>query len=122
MPAERTHKVSVESNVPAKMRDGTILRADVYRPDARGPLPVLLCRTPYGKNFREMHVEIAHGLAERGYIVVYQDIRGRYDSEGEFGVIRDPSSEPDASDGYDTVEWCAALPGSSGRVGMFGNS
>ena len=75
--------VDVEYNVPAKMRDGVILRADIYRPRTEGPFPALLCRTPYGKTERKMHHTIGRELASRGYVVVYQDIRGRYDSEGE---------------------------------------
>ena len=87
-------------------------------PDAPGPFPVLLCRTPYNKS--------PHGLSEghaaRGYIAVVQDVRGRYASDGEFrpGFYRGDTF--DASDGYDTVEWAARLPGSTGKVGTFGNS
>jgi putative CocE/NonD family hydrolase len=96
------------------MRDGVVLRADVYRPDADGKFPVLLQRTPYNKAG-----EFDFGLkaAARGYVVVVQDVRGRYTSEGEWYTFR---HEPD--DGYDTVEWAAALPDSNGKVGMFGGS
>ena len=115
---DNTYAVTREENVPATMRDGTILRADVYRPDAPGEYPVLLCRTPYNKS--------PHGLSEghaaRGYIAVVQDVRGRYASDGEFrpGFYRGDTY--DATDGYDTVEWAARLPGSTGKVGTFGNS
>ena len=115
---DNTYAVTREENVPVPMRDGTVLRADVYRPDAPGPFPVLLCRTPYNKS--------PHGLSEghaaRGYIAVVQDVRGRYASDGEFrpGFYRGDTF--DATDGYDTVEWAARLPGSTGKVGTFGNS
>lgn len=100
------------------MRDGTILRADVYRPDAPGEFPVLLCRTPYDKSEQSFGA----GHAARGYIVAVQDVRGRYASDGEFrpGFYR--ADVFDAEDGYDTVEWAARLPGSTGRVGTYGNS
>jgi putative CocE/NonD family hydrolase len=105
----------VEKNVPARMRDGVVLRADVYRPDAPGPHPVLLQRTPYSKNDAEAPRRFS-ALASRGYIVAVQDTRGRYTSDG----VAVPHDEGD--DGYDTVQWAAALPGSNGRVGMFGGS
>ena len=107
-------KVVVERNVPVPMRDGTILRADVHRPDRGGPYPVLVWRTPYGKenNFEE--------FVKAGYIVVSQDVRGRYESEGKYDVTNVKNTEPE--DGYDTVEWAAKLPDSNGKVGAFGRS
>jgi putative CocE/NonD family hydrolase len=107
-------EVTVEQNVAAKMRDGVILRADIYRPKAGGQFPVLLERTPYDKNGGR---EFAMRGAARGYVVVIQDTRGRYASDGEFYTFK---NEP--NDGYDTVEWVAALPYSDGKVGMFGGS
>ena len=80
---ERSFGVEVEADVSAAMRDGTVLRADVYRPDAPGRYPVLLQRTPYSKD-DENCVEQGHKLAERGYVVVQEDVRGRYRSDGEF--------------------------------------
>ncbi len=108
--------VTIERNVPAKMRDGATLYADVYRPESSGLLPVLLRRTPYDKAYTTstLHPE---WFARHGYIVVSQDVRGRYTSEGEWYPFRH-----EADDGYDTVEWAAALPGSNGRVAMFGAS
>jgi putative CocE/NonD family hydrolase len=108
-------KVIVERNVPVPMRDGTILRADVHRPDRSGPYPVLVQRTPYGKgsNFQQ--------FVRAGYIVVSQDVRGRYESEGTWESLIRPKTH-DAEDGYDTVEWAARLPGSTGKVGTFGGS
>ena len=106
-------KVVVERNVPVSMRDGTILRADVYRPDHGGPYPVLVQRTQYGKdgNFDR--------FVKAGYIIVSQDIRGRYASEGKRDSL---FLSHEAEDGYDTVEWAAKIPGSSHQVGTFGAS
>ena len=118
---ERSFSVSVEADVGAEMRDGTVLRADVYRPDAPGTYPVLLQRTPYSKD-GENCVEQGHRLAERGYVVVQQDVRGRYRSDGEFQPGFFSADHRDAEDGYDTVEWAAALPWSTGKVGTFGGS
>src|SRR5271155_2386565 len=112
--AAENYEVIVERNVAAKMRDGGTLRADIYRPKADGKFPVLLVRTPYDKVG-----ETNFGLkgAARGYVVVEQDVRGRFESDGEFYVFKNESL-----DGYDTVEWAAALPYSNGKVGMFGGS
>ena len=110
--------VAVELALPVPMRDGTILRADVYRPEAHGIYPVLLIRLPYDKTQSE-NVIYAHPTwyARNGYIVVCQDTRGRYQSEGEFYPFK-----YEAQDGYDTVQWCGALEGSTGKVGMYGAS
>ena len=118
---ERSFGVEVEADVSAAMRDGTVLRADVYRPDAPGRYPVLLQRTPYSKN-GENCVEQGHKLAERGYVVVQQDVRGRYRSDGEFHPGFFSADHRDAEDGYDTVEWAAGLTWSTGKVGTFGGS
>lgn len=106
--------VTVEHNVAAKMRDGIVLRADIYRPKAEGKFPVLLERTPYDKTGG---VGFGMRAAARGYVVIIQDVRGRYASEGEWYTFKNESN-----DGYDSVEWAAALPYSDGKVGMFGGS
>src|SRR5437762_14266199 len=73
-----------EKNVAVPMRDGVVLRADVLRPKIAGPFPVLVYRTPYGKeNALKDYTAFVHAV-ERGYAVVVQDVRGRYDSAGEF--------------------------------------
>lgn len=108
------YEVTVERGVPAKMRDGVTLRADIYRPKADGKFPVLLVRTPYDKT-NEMNFGLR--AAARGYVVVAQDVRGRFTSEGEWYTFKNESL-----DGYDTVEWAAALPYSNGKVGMYGGS
>ena len=106
--------VAYERNVPVKMRDGVILRADIYRPTADGKFPVLLQRTPYNK---DNDVDFGFKSAARGFVVIVEDVRGRYASEGDWYTFK---NEP--NDGYDTVEWAAALPYSNGKVGMFGGS
>jgi putative CocE/NonD family hydrolase len=107
--------VKTERNVPVRMRDGVILRADVHRPDRGGPYPVLVRRTPYGKDGEYDR------YVKAGYIVVSQDVRGRYESEGRYESSYRFETH-DAEDGYDTVEWAARLPNSTGRVGTFGAS
>ncbi|UGS34062.1 Cocaine esterase [Capillimicrobium parvum] len=103
------------------MRDGTVLSADVWRPAGGEDCPVLLQRLPYDRTDPSVAVAQA-GLdplraVDAGYAVVIQDCRGRFGSEGRF----EPFSN-EARDGADTVAWCAALPFSSGAVGMYGQS
>lgn len=112
--------MSIELDVPARMRDGVTLRANVYRPDAPGRWPTLLARTPYGKDDHRQAVWC--GLdpvqtARRGFVVVVQDTRGRFASGGEWEPFRF-----ERRDGYDSVQWAATLAGSNGRVGMFSAS
>jgi putative CocE/NonD family hydrolase len=110
--------VRKEADIPARMRDGTMLLADIYRPQEAGTYPVILMRMPYDKEAAQTYVYAKpEAYASHCYIVVIQDVRGQYTSEGEFYPFRD-----EASDGYDTVEWAAGLPGSTGKVGMYGFS
>ncbi|MDZ5784186.1 CocE/NonD family hydrolase [Marinococcus luteus] len=109
----------IEEQVEGRMRDGTVLRADVYRPDGSGSWPALLLRLPYDKttrHYRETFAEVER-LTVAGYVVVIQDVRGRFASEGEFYPFI-----YEAEDGYDSVEWAARLPEVNGRVGMIGMS
>ncbi|QAY66457.1 CocE/NonD family hydrolase [Paenibacillus protaetiae] len=109
---------NVQRGVPCTMRDGVTLYSDIYMPVQEGTYPVLLMRQPYGRMIAST-VSHAHPVwyASRGYIVVIQDVRGRGDSEGTFRPFIQ-----EAADGYDAVEWAAALPGSNGKVGMYGFS
>ncbi|MED3561420.1 CocE/NonD family hydrolase [Bacillus xiapuensis] len=112
-------QILVEKNVPCEMRDGVILYADIYRPNEEGAFPVLLTRLPYSKDlphYSHRYLD-TNRLVENGFVVIIQDVRGRFQSEGEFQSFRQ-----EANDGYDTVEWAAALPFSTGKVGMFGMS
>ena len=110
----------VERSVMIRMRDGVRLSTDLYFPEgAVGKLPVILVRTPYGKNDPNMaSVNVAPLFVGRGYVFVAQDMRGRYESEGVYYYL-DVSA---GSDGYDTLSWLAAQPWSNGKIGTFGCS
>lgn len=108
--------VIVEHDVAVPVRDGTVLRADVYRPAATGSYPVLLGRTCYGKRTWGRWIEPERTAAD-GYVVVINDLRGLFASDGVANPFFD-----DIDDGHDVVEWCAVQPWSNGRVGMFGSS
>ena len=110
--------LKMESDVAVTMRDGVTLYADIYRPDSDGPFPTILQRTPYDKtNALSATMLDPIRAAKAGFAVVIQDTRGRYASDGEFYAFRD-----DINDGYDTVEWAASQPWSTGKVGMYGAS
>ena len=113
-----TEHFTIENNVAIPMRDGVVLRADVLRPvAAEAKFPVLLYRTPYGKDAAQREYTTFQHAVERGYAVVIVDVRGRYHSDGEFRPY-----ENEGRDGYDTIEWAAAQPWSNGAVGTFGLS
>ena len=112
------------------MRDGIRLAADLYLPDgAVGPFPVILERTPYGKRepsrseitlenpTARTREEVAGFFTARGYAVMYQDCRGRYNSEGKFTKYLN-----EGQDGYDTLAWMTTQPWCNGRVGGMGLS
>jgi len=107
----------VERDVAVRMRDGVVLRAEVWRPAAAGRFPVLVYRTPYDRRRAQGDGSTVARAAKRGYAVVVQDVRGRYGSEGEFEPYRN-----EGRDGYDTIEWAAAQAWSDGTVGTFGLS
>jgi len=112
--------VTKTANVAVPMRDGTTLRADVYRPSTSQPVPVILVRTQYGKEAAQIQpsrYQRPDWFASHCYLVVIQDIRGQFASGGTFSEFIN-----DRNDGYDSVEWAATLPGSSGKVGMYGSS
>lgn len=104
-------------NVSVPMRDGVVLRADVWLPAAEGRFPTLVYRTPYGKDDAPKEWSTFEKLPPRGYAVVIQDVRGRYASDGEFVPYQN-----EGKDGYDTIEWAARQPWSDGNVGTFGLS
>ena len=114
--SEPKYKVIVEKNLAMRTRDGVTLRADVYRPDADGKYPVLVMRTPYDKS-QELALTEKDYFPPRGYVLLVQDTRGRFSSEGEFYPF-----VHEAADGYDAIEWAAGLPWSNGKVGMVGQS
>lgn len=108
------HKVRVERNVGVPMRDGVKLSTDLYLPEKEGKHPVVLIRTPYKKEMNELKGTY---FARRGYAVAIQNVRGRFGSPGEWEPL---VNEP--KDGHDAVEWLAARPWSTGKVGMIGGS
>jgi uncharacterized protein len=107
----------IEKDVSVPMRDGVTLRADILRPRGDGQFPVLVYRTPYGKEPALVEYTTFQHAVDRGYAVVVQDVRGRYASGGEFRPY-----ENEGRDGYDTIEWAARQPWSNGAVGTFGLS
>ncbi len=112
--------VRMEHHVGVPMRDGVKLSADIYRPDAEGRYPTLLVRTPYSNNspgaIDQGHYQSLF-YAQRGYAVVQQDVRGRYDSDGVFYPFSN-----EANDGFDSDEWVGRQPWSNGRIGTMGQS
>lgn len=100
------------------MRDGARLISDVWLPNGPGPFPTILVRTPYIRADTFLHhAENGVYFAQHGYAYVVQDVRGRGDSQGEFGFFNQ-----EANDGYDTVEGLAQEPWSNGRLCMMGAS
>lgn len=115
--AAAAYKTVVETDVPMTTRDGVVLRADIYRPDAPERFPVLLTRLPYDKSMRALNTDVDFFVGH-GYVLVRQDTRGRFASDG------DPWTPLiwEAEDGYEAVEWAAQLPYSDGQVGTVGQS
>jgi putative CocE/NonD family hydrolase len=114
------YEVEVQRDLRVRMRDGVQLATDLYIPVKNGQppnekLPALLLRTPYDK--ASWGVKVVRWFAERGYLVVTQDCRGRYRSGGKFFPF---AQEP--NDGADTLAWLAKHPLCNGKVGMFGPS
>ncbi len=114
-----TANLTVDRDVAVPMRDGVVLRADVYRPSDGGPVPAILNRTPYDRS--SPLIQLAAIEPERvvaaGFALVCQDVRGRYTSEGEFYTFYS-----DVQDTFDSVEWTAAQAWCNGDVGMAGRS
>jgi hypothetical protein len=108
------YQIKIEVDQKVKMRDGVELAADIYLPDSAGKFPVVLTRTPYG---RQGAKATATDFAEHGYVYVSIDVRGRGDSGGEFIPWRN-----EGLDGYDAIEWCARQGWSNGKVGTDGLS
>lgn len=110
--------IHIEKNVTVPMRDGVRLMANVYRPAEKGKFPVLIFRTPYSKDEGDPNNESTFlNAVKRGYAVVIQDIRGRFNSDGVFDPYKN-----EGKDGFDTIEWAAVQPWSDGNIGTFGLS
>lgn len=112
-------RVLIERNTPIPMRDGVILRADIYRANNDLQVPTIVCRNPYGKSQPRWHATVLDPIrtAEAGFAVVFQDTRGRYESEGRFYPFI-----YEMEDGYDTIEWAAKQKWCNGKVGTTGPS
>jgi len=114
----RYERVAVEKNVPIPMRDGVRLYANVFRPEAEGPFPVVLIRMPYGKDeFYCYMPAFGKYWARKGYACVTQDVRGKWCSEGQWQPFVN-----EGDDGWDTLDWIAAQPWCDGNIGMMGES
>ena len=113
-PGAAEREITVDSNVGVPMRDGVQLATDIYRPAGEGKYPVVLIRTPYKKEMVELK---ARYFARRGYVAAVQDCRGRFGSPGTWTPFMH-----EGDDGYDTIEWLAVQPWSTGKVGMIGGS
>ena len=125
-PEAAADTVVLQSDVMVAMRDGTQLATDLYLPAQAGKVragrfPTLLMRTPYGQELRAGAFSGAKSparyFASRGYVVVMQDVRGRYRSQGRWRPWYD-----DGRDGYDTAVWIARQPWSDGGIGTIGTS
>jgi putative CocE/NonD family hydrolase len=115
---DRYDGVSVETDVAIPMRDGTLLRGDLYRPEADAPFPAILTRMPYGKDEYYCYLPaVGRFWARKGYAYLVQDVRGKWRSEGEW----DPFVN-ETHDGYDTIDWIAGQPWCDGSIGMVGES
>jgi putative CocE/NonD family hydrolase len=113
--AEKTGRQISEYNVAVTMRDGVRLSANVFRPGDSSRYPAILLRTPYSKG---AEITAAYqSFVNHGYVVVVQDVRGRYKSGGTFEPINQ-----EINDGDDTLNWIARQPWSDGGVGMYGGS
>lgn len=109
------YAVEMRLDVKTPMRDGVNLSADIYLPQAAGPFPTILMRTPYNNNMDAL-IEKARRLANVGYACVLQDCRGRWDSDGAYYPFRE------GEDGYDTQEWIGRQPWCNGKIGTAGGS
>lgn len=109
--------IQKQTNIMVPMRDGVQLATDIYRPQSTTPLPTLIARTPYNKNGMNAEDPEIRRYIEAGYIVIVQDVRGRYASQGDFNPHFN-----ETRDGVDMFAWVASQPWSNGVVGTFGGS
>lgn len=117
-PSEPRYAILLERDVPVRLRDGVTVSVDVYRPDAEGVFPVLVEGTAYDKRCTtDLRMSTHTFFVPRGYVFVIWNMRGRFKSGGRFDMEHLPGE-----DGSDVVEWAAAQPWSSGRVGLVGKS
>lgn len=116
--SEPRYEVVVDRDVSIPMRDGVVLKADIYRPQAKGTFPVLVEGTPYGKQTAsELTLKSDSFFVPRGYVLVVYDCRGMFASEGDF-----TPHLTEQNDNYDVIEWAAKQPWSSGKIASIGIS
>ena len=115
---DRYDGVSVETDVAIPMRDGTLLRGDLYRPEVDARFPAILTRMPYGKGEFYCYLPaVGRFWARKGYAYLVQDVRGKWRSGGEWAPFVN-----ETHDGYDTIDWIAGQPWCDGNIGMAGES
>jgi putative CocE/NonD family hydrolase len=131
--AQRAASAYVRQEAMIPMRDGVKLHVDIWRPrNATGPLPILMTRSPYGFTPERIASSLAKtgsygDLAADGFIFVFEDIRGRFGSEGDYVTLRPRKTTPngidESTDTYDTIDWLVkSVSGNNGKVGVFGVS
>lgn len=121
-PLRSLFPLTLDKAVRIPMRDGTLLAADIYRPAVEGKFPALVERTPYNREQSViLRTQTPQFMAERGYVFVVQDVRGRFGSDGLWYPFVD-DGWGENRDGYDTIEWIAQQPWCNGRVGTAGGS
>ncbi len=111
-----SYPIHQEIDVKVPMRDGIQLSADIFLPAKEGSFPIILTRTPYGNNDPQ-RLQMKKWFVQRGFGYVFQDCRGRYDSEGEWEPFRN-----ERDDGWDTLEWISSQSFCNGNIGMTGGS
>jgi len=117
-----SNSIRIDRDVTIEVRDGTKLRADIYRSNDRQKHPAIFIRTPYNKRGAAGsggYLDVLSAV-NAGFVVIVQDVRGRFASEGEFR--RRDLSIVEGIDGYDSVEWIAVQPWCDGNVGTSGGS
>lgn len=113
--SQTTYRVFEDLDVKVTMRDGIKLSTNIYRPDTTGTFPVILMRTPYGNGGKGN--KDSHFFAQHGYVYIVQDVRGRYESEGNFYAL-----QYEYTDGCDMHQWAGSQPWSNGNIGTAGGS
>jgi putative CocE/NonD family hydrolase len=127
---DKTGLAFTRRNEMITMRDGVKLHTAIHLPiESKDPLPIIIIRTPYNCERKSPLEQYTRDLAKDGYIFVFQDIRGKFKSEGTFDMIRaprdknDPKAIDESSDTYDTIDWLVKnLPNNNGKVGILGIS
>jgi putative CocE/NonD family hydrolase len=116
------NSIRIDKATPIEMRDGVILRGDIYRPDDKKKHPAILIRTPYSRpeSLSLIFMDLTETVMA-GYALILQNVRGTYASGGET-ILGAVSFDKEGFDGYDSVEWIAGQPWCDGNVGMTGGS